>query len=327
MPACANGNVLPSTAPLTQAEQLTDNFVVLGFHHVEILCTDAASSAGRFAAALGCFEVAKSDMSTGNHTYASRVMVSGTCRFVFTAPYGARPAESDMPSDGAAAEAALPSPHLTARDMLAFVETHGMSVYAVGLHVADAARAFSLAVAKGATAKAPPRTSAAGDCTTAEVQLYPGSDCALRLISGTGIENGSLAFLPGYTRVGPSDELPPTTFGIARVDHIVGNVPVMLAAHRYLQSITGFHEFAEFTAEDVGTVDSGLNSVVLASDNEAVLLPINEPTTGGKRKSQIQTYLDQHRGPGAPPSSRRRNPRAWDDATPPAAPPHAARST
>jgi 4-hydroxyphenylpyruvate dioxygenase len=48
----------------------------------------------------------------------------------------------------------------------------------------------------------------------------------------------------------------------------------------------------------VGTVNSGLNSVVLASNNELVLLPLNEPTHGGARKSQIQTYLEQHRGPG-----------------------------
>jgi len=128
--------------------------------------------------------------------------------------------------------------------------------------------------------------------------MYPGSDCVLRMVSGRAIEEHSLAFLPGYRRVGRQDEPIPPTFGLERFDHVVGNVANMSAAQTYLQSITGFHEFAEFTAEDVGTVDSGLNSVVLASDNEAVLLPVNEPTTGGKRKSQIQTYLEQHRGPG-----------------------------
>jgi hypothetical protein len=60
----------------------------------------------------------------------------------------------------------------------------------------------------------------------------------------------------------------------------------------------GFHEFAEFTADDIGTVDSGLNSMVLANNSEFVLLPINEPTFGTKRKSQIQTYLDHNAGPG-----------------------------
>lgn len=61
-----------------------------------------------------------------------------------------------------------------------------------------------------------------------------------------------------------------------------------------LASCQGFHEFAEFVAEDVGTVDSGLNSVVLANNDEMILLPINEPTYGTKRKSQIQTYLEQN---------------------------------
>ena len=50
--------------------------------------------------------------------------------------------------------------------------------------------------------------------------------------------------------------------------------------------------------QDVGTVDSGLNSTVLASNNEFVILPMNEPTFGTPRKSQIQTYLEQNEGPG-----------------------------
>jgi 4-hydroxyphenylpyruvate dioxygenase len=62
--------------------------------------------------------------------------------------------------------------------------------------------------------------------------------------------------------------------------------------------MTGWHEFAEFTAADVGTLNSGLNSIVVASNNEFVLLPLNEPTHGTPRKSQIQTYLEQNRGPG-----------------------------
>jgi 4-hydroxyphenylpyruvate dioxygenase len=50
--------------------------------------------------------------------------------------------------------------------------------------------------------------------------------------------------------------------------------------------------------QDVGTLDSGLNSIVIASNNEMVLLPVNEPTFGTKRKSQIQTFLEQNEGPG-----------------------------
>lgn len=75
-------------------------------------------------------------------------------------------------------------------------------------------------------------------------------------------------------------------------------MPKLIEAVEYVMGFTGFHEFSEFTAEDVGTVDSGLNSMVLSSNNEMVLIPVNEPTFGTKRKSQIQTYLEQNVGAG-----------------------------
>jgi 4-hydroxyphenylpyruvate dioxygenase len=82
------------------------------------------------------------------------------------------------------------------------------------------------------------------------------------------------------------------------IDHAVSNVPKLFDAVDYIMGFTGFHEFGEFTAADVGTVDSGLNSMVLANNNQRVLLPVNEPTFGTKRKSQIQTYLEQNCGAG-----------------------------
>ncbi|GMH12511.1 hypothetical protein Nepgr_014352 [Nepenthes gracilis] len=91
---------------------------------------------------------------------------------------------------------------------------------------------------------------------------------------------------------------PALDFGIRRLDHAVGNVPDLLPAMEYVKKFTGFHEFAEFTAEDVGTSESGLNSVVLSNNDEMVLLPLNEPVYGTKRKSQIQTYLEHNEGAG-----------------------------
>uniref|UniRef100_A0A7S4IYZ2 4-hydroxyphenylpyruvate dioxygenase n=1 Tax=Odontella aurita TaxID=265563 RepID=A0A7S4IYZ2_9STRA len=156
---------------------------------------------------------------------------------------------------------------------------------------------------------------AAGGCTVSEVELY--GDVVLRFVSfadGGGSNGGG-----GGATTTPVEEggpLPPPflphlsphpasssstrayeTYGLRRIDHAVGNVPDLTEAADHVRGFTGFHDFAEFTAEDVGTVDSGLNSVVLASDAEDVLLPLNEPTEG-RRKSQIQTYLEQNRGPG-----------------------------
>jgi hypothetical protein len=118
-------------------------------------------------------------------------------------------------------------------------------------------------------------------------------------------------------------------YGIERLDHIVGNVWRMAPVAEYIRNMTGplpyfssaphfsiappfcptsfitytpqftgFHDFAEFVAADVGTDNSGLNSIVLANNNEYVLLPINEPTFGTKRVSQIETYLRQNKGEG-----------------------------
>lgn len=87
-------------------------------------------------------------------------------------------------------------------------------------------------------------------------------------------------------------------FGLRRLDHAVGNVPELAPAIEYVKKFTGFHEFAEFTTEDVGTSESGLNSAVVANNDETVLFPMNEPVYGTKRKSQIQTYLEHNEGAG-----------------------------
>lgn len=62
-------------------------------------------------------------------------------------------------------------------------------------------------------------------------------------------------FVAGYRHVeGPYQE----SYGLQRLDHVVGNVPVMQEAVSYIGGMTGFHQFAEFTAADVGTIDSGV---------------------------------------------------------------------
>lgn len=148
----------------------------------------------------------------------------------------------------------------------------------------------------GAVSLLPPSALDDGATALAEIALY--GDAVLRLVSRPARAAGTPRplFLPGYAPVAAPG--PPRCFGLTRVDHVVGNVPELAPVAAYLAGATGFHEFAEFLALDVGTVDSGLNSVVLASNDERVLLPLNEPTHGTRRRSQIQTYLEQHGGPG-----------------------------
>ena len=104
-------------------------------------------------------------------------------------------------------------------------------------------------------------------------------------------DNSGVPFLPHLAPIESSspssDSLPFETYGLTVVNH-----PDLATAAQYIKAFTGYHEFAEFNSADVGTVDSGLNSIVLASDTERVLLPLNEPTNGTQRKSQIRTYLE-----------------------------------
>jgi len=279
--------------------------------------------------------VARSDLSTGNSLCASYVCQSRHLVFAFTAPtsIGDENENGNGNEDGkksSPSSLSCPYPNYSRQEARAFVAKHGLAVRAVGLVVADAREAFAAAVAGGAApASAPADAVDAADGgrtqTSAEVVLY--GDVRLRFVSGDSevpflagyaAEPGGreVAFAPGVASAenegvsggggvlsgadGEKTSSSPSllTLGLDRLDHAVSNVPELLPVANAVAAMTGFHEFAEFTAEDVGTVDSGLNSVVLANDAENVLLPINEPTHGTRRVSQIQTFLDHHGGPG-----------------------------
>jgi 4-hydroxyphenylpyruvate dioxygenase len=169
---------------------------------------------------------------------------------------------------------------------------HGLAVRALGIRVADAEEAFRVSTANGAVGVMPPHTLvdrlSGKSMVIAEIKLF--DDVVIRWVSGEF--DGPL--LPNYEPV----VTPDLSFGIDRVDHCAMNVWSIFDGVDYVMNATGFHEFGEFTADDVGTVDSGLNSMVLASNNEYILLPVNEPTFGTKRKSQIQTFLEHNNGSG-----------------------------
>jgi 4-hydroxyphenylpyruvate dioxygenase len=265
----------------------SDKFDMRRFHHVEFWCLDATNVSKRFQNAMGMDLVAKSDMSTGNKAYASYVVRSGEILMTFTAPYGTG---SDLTGSK------QPHPAFSAEQMQRFILNHGVAARAVAIRVDCAKDAYEKCVANGAIGVLPPYDmvdSATGTKTTiSEVKMHGAlSDVVLRWMSG----DFQGAFLPGYADVPVKRS---NYFGLDRIDHIVSNVPKLFEVVDYMCNMAGLHEFGEFTADDVGTVDSGLNSMVLANNNEFILMPVNEPTHGTRRRSQIQTYLDQNQGSG-----------------------------
>eukprot|EP00898_Chlorokybus_atmophyticus_P006688 jgi/Chlat1/701/Chrsp104S01202 len=264
----------------------SDKFDVKRFHHIEFWTTDATNAYRRFSWGLGMQHIASSDIVSGNTKCSSHAIKSNDLIFAFTAPY--------HPSVDSGRPEMCGWPGYEQQKAMDFVGKHGLAVRAVAISVADAFAAHAASVEHGAISVLEPQKlvdEATGtSMEMAEVHLY--GDVVVRYVSFNGEFSGP--FLPNFAAVNS----PPLSYGLTRLDHAVGNVPKLIPAAEYLSKFTGFHEFAEFIAEDVGTVDSGLNSMVLASNNEMVLFPINEPTFGTKRKSQIQTYLEHNVGPG-----------------------------
>eukprot|EP00005_Dracoamoeba_jomungandri_P005859 CAMPEP_0174260376 /NCGR_PEP_ID=MMETSP0439-20130205/9672_1 /TAXON_ID=0 /ORGANISM="Stereomyxa ramosa, Strain Chinc5" /LENGTH=419 /DNA_ID=CAMNT_0015344607 /DNA_START=8 /DNA_END=1267 /DNA_ORIENTATION=- len=261
----------------------TDKFTVHKFHHIEFYCGDAANTSGRFKVGLGMSLVAKTDLSTGNLDFCSYVLRSNEVLFAFTAPYSMKTDKKGSTN---------PLPHFQAELAFDFFKKHGLGVRAVGLIVDDAKEAYETCVANGGEGVVEPveLEDENGKVMLSEVIAY--GDVVLRFVS---TESYSGDYLPGYETVDDPHKL---NFGLKRVDHCVGNVPTLLPQIEYLMKMTGWHEFAEFVSSDIGTENSGLNSMVLANNSEMVLLPINEPTQGTKIKSQIQMFLEHNEGPG-----------------------------
>jgi len=109
------------------------------------------------------------------------------------------------------------------------------------------------------------------------------------------LKNYSGPFLPGFARA----DVPGESAGIDRVDHIVGNVELgkMNVWADWYSKVFGFRRYITFDDKDVSTEYSALMSIVMAGDADAIKMPINEPAPG-RKKSQIQEYLDFYRSPG-----------------------------
>jgi len=311
-----------------KSAQSSEHLGTLGFHHVEFYAGDALMTAKRFELALGIPITCWSSLATGNDkcvTYGlecgvddneNNVEPGDGVRFLITAPLSRAMQQQTSISGGAGSNVQMTAPNpLPSYDINHahdFYAKHGLAVRAVGIEVEDANKAYSAAVDNGAVGSMEPSVipsyydkNTEKECRLAEVKLY--GDVVLRFVSfhrstegkkGDDLEASTqrTPFLPHLAPY-PSYKSSKPTYGLSKIDHTVGNVPNLLKTQEYVQKFTGYHPFAEFTPEDIGTVDSGLNSVVLACDSEAVLLPLNEPTEG-KRKSQIQTYLEQNEGSG-----------------------------
>ena len=248
---------------------MTDNPLHLKrIHHVEFWVGNAKQAAYYYRHAFGFSQVAYAGLETGSRELTSYVLRQNKTNFVMTTPL-----TQDSPIND-------------------FIVRHGDGVRDISFEVADADRAYEAALERGAESAVEPHdmTDEDGTVRCAAIKTY--GDTIHSFLSKGDYQG---PFLPGFT----ATEIPGENAGLLRVDHIVGNVELgkMNQWAEWYSQVLGFKRYISFDDEDISTEYSALMSIVMSDDSFSIKFPINEPAEG-RRKSQIEEYLDFNHGPG-----------------------------
>ena len=278
-------------------------------HHVEFYVGNAKQAEFYYRNAFGFSRAAYSGLETGNRETTSYLLKQNNVNFVLTTPL---------------------SPEHPAAE---HIKQHGDGVRDIAFYVEDADHAFNEAVKRGATPVTEPHdwSDEYGSVRHAAIATY--GDTVHSFISYDSGRNASVneradgnghqattpsapskddgaatspkqggelktyngVFLPGFVEQPVEGE----PVGIMIVDHIVGNVELgkMNEWCDFYRDVLGFFRYITFDDKDISTEYSALMSIVMSDDNRVVKFPINEPAPG-RKKSQIDEYLDWYRGPG-----------------------------
>lgn len=281
----------PTSDNTTGAVDGTPNFH--GYDHITWYVGNAKQAAAYYTTRLGFHTIAYRGLETGSRYIASHVVANGSIRFVLTSPlksYTGLDGDEPISSEDRA----------LLQEIYQHLERHGDAVKDVAFEVDNVHGVWQQAVDAGAVSVQEPRTRSDdnGSVTTAIIRTY--GDTTHTLISRP---NYAGPFLPGYRRIpiakiDPlSKLLPPVK--LEAIDHCVGNQDwgAMEAACAYYERCLSFHRFWSVDDSQICTEFSALNSIVMASPNNVVKMPINEPAPG-KKKSQIEEYVNFYGGAG-----------------------------
>lgn len=238
-------------------------------HHVEFYVGNAKQAAFYYRNAFGFSQIAYAGLETGVRDRTSYVMQQGKARLVLTTP---------LSGEGPIAE---------------HVRAHGDGVRDIAFHVDDADAAYREAVARGATPVSEPADVCDERGTIRHAAIATYGDTTHSLLSYRDYQG---PFLPGFVerRVEAARDA-----GLLRIDHMVGNVELGRMNHwaEWYSRVLGFARYISFDDKDISTEYSALMSIVMSDNSYAIKFPLNEPAPG-KRKSQIDEYLQFYGGPG-----------------------------
>ncbi len=259
------------TTAARPAEATTaDAFPINGTDFIEFYVGNAKQSAHYYQTAWGYRLVAYRGPETGTRDRVSYALEQGKVRLILTT--------------------ALRPDHPVAQHVL----RHGDGVADIALWVDDARHSFAVAVERGAKPVQKPTvlTDEHGEAVVAGIRTY--GETIHSLVERRNYRG---AFLPGFLPA--SSRLAPAPVGLQYVDHCVGNVELgaMNTWVQYYERVLGFYNLISFDDKAISTEYSALMSKVVANGNGRIKFPLNEPAQG-KRKSQIDEYLEYYGGPG-----------------------------
>lgn len=252
-------------------EGAQDFLPLLGTDYVEFYVGNAKQAAHYYKTAFGFQSLAYAGLETGVKDRASYVLVQDKIRLVLT---------TALTSDSPIGE---------------HVKKHGDGVKVIALWVEDARKAWEETTSRGAKSYMEPTVEKDenGEVVKAGIHTYGET---VHVFVERKNYNGT--FLPGYQKW-ESDYNPAST-GLKFIDHMVGNVGwgEMNTWVKWYEDVMGFVNFLSFDDKQIHTEYSALMSKVMSNGNGRIKFPINEPAKG-KKRSQIEEYLDFYEGPGA----------------------------
>lgn len=262
-----NFNYSESTKVFDKAQ---DFLPINGTDYVELYVGNAKQAAHFYKTAFGFQDLAYSGLETGVRDRTSYVLQQGKIRLVLTSPF------------------------LTDSDISRHLQKHGDGVKVIALWVDDAYDAYEQTVSRGATPFLSPETIEDKDGSIRRSGIHTYGDTVHLFIER---KNYRGLFLPGYEKL--ETEYTPVPTGLKYIDHMVGNVELgaMNKWADFYGNVMGFANLVTFDDKDISTEYTALMSKVMSNGNGYIKFPINEPALG-KKKSQVEEYLDFYNGPG-----------------------------
>ncbi len=251
-------------------DKAQDFLPINGTDYVELYVGNAKQAAHYYKTAFGFQELAYAGLETGSRDRVSYVLVQDKIRLVLTSPFDP---ESEI------------SHH---------IRRHGDGVKVIALWVDDARKSYEETIKRGAKSYMEPTVvkDEQGEIVKAGIHTY--GETIHMFIER---KNYKGVFMPGFEKL--DTEYKPTPTGLKYIDHMVGNVELgaMNKWASFYADVMGFANLVTFDDKDISTEYTALMSKVMTNGNGRIKFPINEPAHG-KKKSQVEEYLDFYYGPG-----------------------------